>query len=194
MRSIRRAFTLVELLAVMAIFSVTMSIIALTLHGLQRAGDRVQASVGAGIELDRFAMQLREDTHAAREFALSAPEPADSAAEVSAAEVVEPQSASSSASTLTLTLPGQQIVEYRLSSDRIQRRVNTGDVDLHRESYRLRPVLEKGWTLAADTSGPLITVHLHLASGPGNHPDPLAPLSVQCAVGLASPESETPSN
>ena len=104
MRSIRRGFTLVEMLAVMAVFSVTMSVIILTLHALQKAGDRAHANMSAGVELDRFATQLRTDAHAARTFTLSPTEPANSAASV-----------------LTLTLPDQQIVEYQLTADQIQR-------------------------------------------------------------------------
>ncbi len=137
MRSIRRGFTLVEMLAVMAVFSVTMSTIVLTLHALQKAGDRAHANVSAGVELDRFATQLRADAHAARTFALSPTEPPRVAASV-----------------LTLTLPDQQIVEYQLSSDQIQRRVRSGDVDQHHESYRVRPVLEKGWTVTVTRTLP----------------------------------------
>jgi prepilin-type N-terminal cleavage/methylation domain-containing protein len=178
MRSIRRGFTLVEMLAVMTVFSVTMSVIILTLHALQKAGDRAHANVSAGVELDRFATQLRADAHAARTFTLSPTEPAHSAASV-----------------LTLTLPDQQIVEYQLTSDQIQRLVRSGDVDQHRESYRVRPVLGKGWAVNVikDPSAPLITINLQPAQSRGNHPRGLAPLNVNAAVGLISPEPAAPS-
>jgi type II secretory pathway component PulJ len=166
---------LIEMLAVMAVFSVTLSVIILTLHALQKAGDRAHANVSAGVELDRFATQLRADAHAARTFALSPTEPAQSAASV-----------------LTLTLPDQQIVEYQLTSDQIQRRVRSGDVDQHHESYRLLPVLEKGWTLNANSFAPLITINLQPAQSRGNHPRGLAPLNVHAAVGLISPEPAAP--
>jgi prepilin-type N-terminal cleavage/methylation domain-containing protein len=175
MRSIRRGFTLVEMLAVMAVFSVTMSVIILTLHALQKAGDRAHANVSAGVELDRFATQLRADAHAARTCTLSPTEPAQSAASV-----------------LTLTLPDQQIVEYQLTSDQIQRLVRSGDVDQHHESYHVRPVLEKGWTVNANSSAPLLTINLQPAQSHGNHPRGLAPLNVNAAVGLISPEPAAP--
>ena len=177
MRSIRRGYTLVEMLAVMAIFSVTMSVIILTLHALQKAGDRAHANVTAGVELDRFVTQLRADAHAARTFALSPTEPAQSAASV-----------------LTLTLPDQQIVAYELTSDRIQRLVRSGDVVQHHESYRVRPVLEKGWTVNVikNPSAPLISINLQPSRSRGNHPRGLAPLNVHAAVGLISPEPAAP--
>jgi prepilin-type N-terminal cleavage/methylation domain-containing protein len=176
MRSIRKGFTLVEMLAVMAVFSVTLSTIVLTLHALQKAGNRAHASVSAGVELDRFATQLRSDAHAARTCTLSPTEPANIAANV-----------------LTLTLPAEQIVEYLLSADQIQRRVRSGDVDQHHESYRVQPLLEKGWTLTANTSAPLVTINLQPAKARGNHPRGLAPLSVHAAVGLTSPAPVAPS-
>ena len=48
MRSIRRGFTLVEMLAVMAVFSVTLSTIVLTLHALQKAGEPRARQHGCG--------------------------------------------------------------------------------------------------------------------------------------------------
>jgi hypothetical protein len=165
------------MLAVMAVFSVTMSVIILTLHALQKAGDRAHANVSTGVELDRFATQLRTDAHAARTFTLNPTEPAQSAASV-----------------LTLTLPDQQIVEYQLTADRIQRLVRSGDVDQHRESYHVRPVLEKGWTVDAKVpSAPLITISLQPAQDRSSHPRGLAPLNVHAAVGLIWPEPAVPS-
>jgi len=176
MRSIRRGFTLVEMLAVMAVFSVTLSTIVLTLHALQKAGDRAHSNVSAGVELDRFTAQFRTDAHAARTFTVSPTEPANSAAHV-----------------LALTLPNEQIVEYQLSADQILRRVRSGDVDQHRESYRVQPLLEQGWTVTANTSSPLVTINLQPAKDRGNHPRGLAPLSVHAAVGLTSPAPVAPS-
>ncbi|MHB8969848.1 MAG: prepilin-type N-terminal cleavage/methylation domain-containing protein [Pirellulaceae bacterium] len=176
MRSIRKGFTLVEMLAVMAVFSVTLSTIVLTLHALQKTGDRAHANISAGVELDRFATQFRSDAHAARTFTVSPTEPPNSEAHV-----------------LALTLPNEQIIEYQLSADQILRRVRAGDVDQHRESYRVRPVLERGWTVTANASAPLVTINLQPAQDRGNHPRGLAPLSVQAAVGLTSPQLVEPS-
>jgi prepilin-type N-terminal cleavage/methylation domain-containing protein len=175
MRSLRRGHSLIELLAVLAVFSVTLSTIVLTLHALQKTGDHVRANMDIGIQEGRFAHQFRTDAHATRAFVAS---PADSA--------------DASSTVLQLTLPDQQIVEYRLQANRIERLVRSGDAVQQRESYRVRPVLQQGWAIVTSGSQPLVTVYLQrqLEGIPDTYHS-LPPWRVDAVLGLWSPEDIT---
>ena len=176
MRSLRRGFTLIELLAVMAVFSVTLTTIVVTLHGLQRAGDRARINMGIGIQQGRFAHQLRTDAHLAQAYTT---QPADNT--------------DGSSTVLLLTLPDQRIVEYHLRTDYIERLVRSGDTVQQRESYRVPPLLQRGWTIATGGSQPLVTVYLQrqLVGVPiDNHR--VLPWRVDAVLGLLSPGKVTP--
>jgi prepilin-type N-terminal cleavage/methylation domain-containing protein len=175
MRSRRRGFSLIELLAVMSVFSVTLTTIVMTLHGLQKSGDRLRASMDIGIQQGRFAHQLRTDAHAAQAFVTR---PADNAEAPS--------------TILQLTLPDQKIVEYRLRADGIERLLRSGDTVQQRESYRVLPVPQQGWMVVAGGAQPLVTVCLQGQSGGASttHPS-LPPWRVDAVLGLLSAEKTT---
>ena len=139
---------------------------------LQKTGHHVRANMDIGIQQGRFAHQFRTDAHATQAFAASPSDNADAASTV-----------------LQLTLPDQQIVEYRLQADRIERLVRSGDTVRQRESYRVRPVLPKGWTIVTSGSQPLVTVYLQrqLAGIPDTYHS-LPPWRVDAVLGLLSPE------
>lgn len=167
MKSARRGFTLVELLAAMAVFSVTLGTAALTLHALLQSGARARDRMDAGVQLTRFAGQLRADAHGAVAATAEAGQGADSAV------------------VLRLTLPGEQRVEYRLGTDGIERVGWSGTGVAEREFYRVPPQVERGWQV--DAAGPTSLVSVDLATWRDVSPrdqHPSAPPRVEAAVGL----------
>lgn len=176
MRSLRKGYSLVELLAVLSVFSVALTTIVLTLHGLQKSGDRVRANLDVGVQQGRFVHQLRTDAHAAQALVTS---PSDNGAVVP--------------TVLQLTLPDQQTIEYRLHADQIERLVRTGDMLQHRESYRVVPIVAQGWTTVTDGVRPLITVHLQRSmAGLTTVHQNLPSWRVDAVLGLLSPEDTRP--
>lgn len=176
MKSRRSAYTLVELLAVLSVFSATLAIIILTLHGLQKSSDRLRSDLESGTEQGRFAHQLRSDAHAAETFVARAAE-----------------NSADQPTTLELTLPDQQTIEYQLCDDHVQRLVRRGNAVVQRESYRVVPAAHRGWTAVTTGVRPLVTVYLQrpAASAPDAHPS--APLwCVDAVIGLSSSPNQRP--
>ena len=168
MKRRRAGFTLVELLAVLAVFSVAMSLIVLSIVALQKAGNRVQSGITANAEWDRFVHQFRTDAHTARAYALSQSTP----------EVEHTD-------TLTLTLADATTIEYRLTPDLIQRRVRSGEVVQHRESYGIAPVTNPGWQLSRAEPKPLVGVSARLLALQSGNAAETRPQRVESAIGLS---------
>jgi prepilin-type N-terminal cleavage/methylation domain-containing protein len=166
MKSPQRGFTLVELLAVLAVFSVTLGTAVMTLHALLLSGARARDSMDASIQLTRFAAQLRTDTHTA--VAITA---------------VPTENAGGNPVVLHVQLPKEQLVEYRLHADGIQRVVRSGTSDVRLEFYRLRPLVERGWQIAPVGSSTVASVCLRPLCNGGRRDDhALPPLRVDAAV------------
>lgn len=164
----RSGFTLVELLAVLAVFSVAMGLIVLSIVALQKAGNRVQSGITANAEWDRFVHQFRTDAHTARAYALSQSTP----------EIEHPD-------TLSLTLADGTTIEYRLAHDLIQRRVRAGEVVQHRESYGIAPVTNPGWQISRSEPVPLVGVSARLLALQSGHAAETRPQRVESAIGLS---------
>ncbi len=173
MRSRRGGYSLIELLAVLAVFSVTFATIVLTLHGLQRGADRAHTGLGNGTQQIRFARQLRADAHLAQAFVTSP-----------AADTGHPDA------VLQLTLRDEQhheqIVEYSLRANCIERLVRRADAVQQRESYQVCPAAPHSWSIVASGSRPLVTICLQqpLASAPRAASHDVPPLRVDAVLGL----------
>lgn len=168
MKRRRAGFTLVELLAVIAVFSVAMGLLVLSIVSLQKAANRVQSGITANAEWDRFVQQFRTDAHSARAYALSQSIP----------EVEHPD-------TLTLTLADATTIEYRLTPDLIQRRVRAGEVVQHRESYGIAPVTNPGWQVSRSEPKPLVGVSARLRALQSGRAADTQSQRVESAIGLS---------
>ena len=166
MKKPRRAFTLVELLTAMSIFSVIFATVILTLHALFRTSSGLSDGVAAAVQQQRFAAELRHDAHESLSATLSSPEGPDGVATV-----------------LNLSLAEGQDVEYRLYPHRIERRLRAADAVTHADSYGASPVLDQGWKLYGDRSTPLLEVLLrHDATAVIQGRDSLPPVQVRAAL------------
>jgi type II secretory pathway pseudopilin PulG len=124
--SARRATTLIEMIAVIALSSIIMGIIGIILNGAWRVENAMENQRVVMESIARFAAQFRDDVHRAR-----------------SAEV----SRGSSASTLTLTLPDERKIEYSIGAEAIERSVRQGDQIVQRESYTLQDGSSVDWRI-----------------------------------------------
>jgi type II secretory pathway pseudopilin PulG len=122
----RRATTLIEMVAVIALSSVVMGIIGIILNGAWRVESAMENQRVVLDSIARFAAQFRDDVHRAL-----------------SAEV----SRGSSASTLTLTLPDDGKIEYSSYSEAIERHVQQSDHTAQRESYTLHDGSSFDWQI-----------------------------------------------
>ncbi len=175
MNAKRRAFTLIELLAAMAVLSVIFATMLLTLYAMQKTSHGFTDAIAATTQQQRFTIQLRTDAHQAQNATL---QPADS--DETASTVLE------------MTFADDEIVEYRLNEDQIERRMRSGATVVHQESYSVSPVLETGWSLDNTRPTPMLTVHLHQNAGNGSGRTPtLIPLTVAAALRISTVSTTT---
>lgn len=169
MKSTQRGFTLVELLAVLAVFSATLGMAVVTLQALLHSGAHARDSMDASMQLTRFAMQLRTDTHRAE------------------AVTAEPDERAGSPMVLRLQLPHEQVVEYRIQPDGIGRVARSGGRADQIEFYRLSPRVDRGWQVVSVGVTSLVSVEV-FASRDSSARDRRAagPMRVDAAVGLVT--------
>ncbi len=169
MRVHRKAFTLIEMLVVMGVFSALFGTVTLSLYAMFRTSDGLSEAVSEVVQQQRFAAQLRRDAH-----------------EALAAQVTSPQESPIAATLLRLSLADGRWFEYRLQETRIERHVRKGDAVLSIDSYSVWPVIDRGWILSDPTSGSLLTVYLHRQAGSVTSAKPqLPPLPVKAALSVA---------
>ena len=175
MNARRKAFTLVELLTVMTVFSAIFGTVMLTLYAMQKTSRGFTDGIATSAQQQRFDTQLRVDAHQSRDAELKA-NPGDAAPTL-----------------LELTLSDNQVVKYQLYEDRIERQAfSLGNV-VHQELYSVSPVLNQGWSLDDKRPFPLLSVQLNQNAGHGSDTSPtLIPIRVDAAVRIAA-SSETAS-
>ena len=193
----RRGYSLVECLATFALIGTALTMVAVSMNGMQRACQRVRDDTLTEMELQRLALQLRTDAHAA----------------ASAREVVAADDGSQP-DTLRLVLNGEESVDYMAAADVVRRELRRSEQVLHRETYRLPTAYTAQWMLetgnpsenqgkespreenqqagprvAAGARDPHPVVSLRLEPEPvdrGGRPGGRA-LSISAAVGLIGP-------
>lgn len=165
----RSGYSLVECLVAIALIGATMTTVAVAMSGMQRASQRVRGEIASEMELQRFAVQLRADTHAA----------------LSAVEETE-ENGGAAARSIRLALSDEKSVQYSLEAGCIQRVQRRGDELLHRETYRLPEMYSAHWELEKNGSASMVSLKLE--------PEPVElsgrmgdrPLQINAAVGLLS--------
>ena len=78
MNARRKAFTLIELLAVMTVFSAIFGTVMLTLYAMQKTSRGFTDGIATSAQQQRFVNQLRVDAHQARETELKQANPENS--------------------------------------------------------------------------------------------------------------------
>ena len=178
MNTRRKAFTLIELLAVMTVFSAIFGTVMLTLHAMQKTSRGFSQGLAASAQLQRFATQLRSDAHQASDAELKLADPENTATTL-----------------LELTLTDKQVVTYQLYEDRIERRAISDGTIVHQDSFSVSPVRDQGWSLDEKRPSPLLTVHLNRNAGNGSDTVPtLIPIRVDAALRIATLSATTTSS
>jgi len=184
MNARRKAFTLVELLTVMTVFSAIFGTVMLTLYAMQKTSRGFSEGIATSAQQQRFDTQLRVDAHQSRE-----------------AELKKANSEDTAPTLLELTLSDNQVVKYQLYEDRIERQAFASGNVVHHEFFSVSPVLGQGWSLDQVRPFPLLSVQLNQNSGNGSDTGPtLIPIRVDAAVRIAvspkivSPKIVSPAN
>ncbi len=176
MKNRRPAFTLIEMLVALAVFSAVFGTVSLSLFAMFRSSQRLSDAVSAIAQQQRFASQLRNDAHVA-----------------ATARAISPHEPGSRATTLELSWPDGRSVHYRLEQQHIERELRAGDASVAVDSFSVVPDSAGGWNVEPRGSSALVTINL-LTRAPG---DPAAvqngrPVPVQAAVGLPGLRGERP--
>ena len=150
-RRARKGFTLIEVLAVLTVFSVTFGTVMFTLHAMFRANVALRDRIEYGVQIERLASQLRLDAH-----------------EATAATTTGAENADRKGTVLELSFGDRRLIRYVLRPETVERLISVEDVVQHRESYRLRPVLEKGWDIDINRATPLVSVPIKQQPGVGD--------------------------
>ena len=166
----RRGHTLVEVLVATTLFGVIFSTVGLTLHAMARSERQVGAALDADRELERLAVQLRQDAHQAT-----------SASTTDAREQTPPQS------VLSLALPAGETVHYTLQSDRVERVLRHEQTVRHRETYRLPAGAVGRWQVQAERPVPLVSLVLELEQANSSVPIGAGAWRLDAAVRLFRP-------
>jgi Tfp pilus assembly protein FimT len=148
----RRGYSLIELVAVMAIAMIIMGIAVTTIHLLLRADRHSAQAVWHNTSIAQLSRTLRDDTHGARQVAVH--------------EMPDGMS------VLQLTLDGSQKVSYEIEQHEIVRTVFQGDVVKNRNSFfapvgsslRFEPVDEGTAVRLMIQRAPLVA-HAHADAG-----------------------------
>ena len=167
MRSRRRGYTLVETLVVIAVLSVVLGSVTLSLHAMYRSARHMRDALARYQQLERLAIQFRVDVHQA--VSATANNPDDP-------KVLH---------QLQLMLGDKRTVDYRLLETRIDRIVHNGGDLEHQDTYYIAPATTD--PLAFDRKRPRTLVSLRLKSPvPGRDGESTAPVWMQldAAVGL----------
>ena len=147
MKRRRDGFTLIELIAAMAVLGVAMATVTLALHVLYRVDTRVRDSLAWQANLDRFTVAFRRDAHEAEE-----------------AQLPPAKGPAKNPDELVLRMPQSTSISYVLGSRSIDRMVRQGDKLLSRESFRL-PAASAQWNVTTNSGVTKVTLRL-LPLGP----------------------------
>ena len=139
MKRPRMGSTLIELTVVLTVLSLVWLSITCALYTLYRADIRLRDDLQYEQSLDRFAMRLRLDAHAA-----------------SSAELVERDEGGKE---LVLSTEGRRSIHYGISDQGVYRVVREGEAILHRDKFLTSRVTSQ-WELQSPQEHALIVVTL----------------------------------
>lgn len=160
----RFSFTLVEMVTVLAMVTLVMTSVAVTISSLHRLNTKLRDEFPTSAAVAGLGMHLRSDAHAARQAALVTGSQGDS--------------------VMRLTMPDQRIIDYSASQARASRTVRHGDQIERNEVYVLPRGSELIWSVSDDAI-PLVTLTIqrHVGKSPGAVDD-LRETTITAAVGL----------
>lgn len=157
----RGGTTLVEVLANMAVMSLILSTLAVSLHRVYRADVQVRDELAVGANIARLSGQFRRDAHSA----------------ISAENQIEQD-----ADKLVLQLPAGETVEYVWAGRSLQRTHNNGDQILHRDSFRLAKDSQISIETTEHEDVRFVTLAIRAETAAGN--DEADMMQIQAAIGL----------
>lgn len=168
MKRIRRGYTLIESLVVIALTTVTLTITTVTMHALHRADRRVRDDLQGQRSLGQLAAQLRSDAHEAL------------SSDTLGGTYTSPPRA------LTLALAGGRSVQYSVTANSIERVMRLNGAIEHREIFRLA-FPDSHWSVDAARDHTLLSLHLnHRENGEVSARVSSNELVIQAAVGIAA--------
>lgn len=141
MKRRRAAFTLIEILVVLSVLSLVWLSITCVLYTLYRADHRLRDGLQREQAIDRFAIRLRLDAHAA-----------------SSANLLE---LAEGGSELVLSNVDERSIHYSVSEEGISRFVRQGDAVLHQDKF-LTGRAASEWVLRSSGNSTLIFLTLTL--------------------------------
>ena len=163
----RKAYTLVECLAAIALIGTAMTTVAVSMSGMHVAYRQIQAGSFGEMEWQRLAVQLRTDAHQAR----------------SAGQEGEADE-SQQGNTLRLTLRKKEVIRYIIDGRQVRREHSRDEKVVHREDYCLPEAYTAHWVLKTDDSSSVASLKLERDTtetiGQATHPL----LQIDAAVGL----------
>jgi prepilin-type N-terminal cleavage/methylation domain-containing protein len=169
MRKMRRGYSLIEMLVVIAITGTTLTIVALIMHTLYQADRRLREDLEEQRNLQRIASQLRTDAHQAISVATS--------------KVAE----NPLARVLTLSFSDNRIIEYSLAGKGVDRIVKRGSEVVHRDRFQFASASGSFWIMDATREQPLIALHLlDRLSADGSRQSEHEVTVIQATVGLTN--------
>lgn len=179
MRRPARGVSLVELLAVVTISGALISGTTVCLHGMFRVADRVQDDLQRQANLDRLALRLRADAHAAQQASI---EPQADEPRVPQPESAGPAAADAAPATLVLAGPGARKIVYRYQPGEVLRTVMQGENVQHRDAFLVPGVGQPEWEIQS-LPRPIVAMRVLPLKrlSPSSMP---APLTVEAVVGL----------
>lgn len=134
----RNGYTLIECLVAMALATSALTVVAMTMSGIQQAQRRVQEQASSERELSRFATRWRTDAH-----------------EAWSAECENAES-----DTVEMVLSDQESVRYTLLAGYVKRVQRRNDEVVHQETYRLPDTCTARWELDRKGPTPVVTLKL----------------------------------
>jgi prepilin-type N-terminal cleavage/methylation domain-containing protein len=183
----RLGFTLIEIVAALAVTSVLLAIAAGLLHALFRFQEGGQERLRQRVAMDRLARQFREDVHAAS--GLTA-EGVGSPSRVGA-DASEPSKPLAPDAKKTpdpfrgwrLQLAGSRTIEYRVESDALARSEREGDKPVWREGFPLPPGAKVEVKLREDKGAAMASLRITAGGEPAGSGAPPV-LLVEGVLGL----------
>ena len=171
----RPGYTLVEMLAVMAVMAVVFSALGVSFHIASVSVRGIQSTSQRDAQLHRLTMQVRSDLHAA----LSAD--VENGAE--AAERAD--------SILHIQLPHEQTVYYRTIERGMVRELRQGNELQQHEEYRIPGLENVSWSIDRERSKPLVALTISRRRSESVQDAPVDEVQILAALQLM-PSLKTP--
>jgi prepilin-type N-terminal cleavage/methylation domain-containing protein len=171
----RPGYTLIEMIAVMAIMAVVFSALGVSFHIASLSVRGIQTTSQRDAQLHRLALQLRSDLHTA----LSA----DIEKGAGAAE--------RAASILHIHLPDEQAVDYRSTERGLARELRNGDEVKQHEEYRIPGLEAAQWSIDRERSKPLVALTISRRRSESVQDAPIDEVRILAALQLL-PSLKTP--